>query len=147
MYSNMFPSMNMSSEQQRLAYLEQQYPQYSRAVMQPTPVKCSAVTSIEEARAAMISMDGTPNVFTNFSKDEIYVKYINLNGTATLDIYTKKPYAEMVQQSQLPDPQPQYATVDQLKDLRDTILAELQKMQGGMMDVQSKSNGNESNAQ
>ena len=140
MYNNMFPGM--TSDQQRLAYLEQQYPQYSRAVMQPTPVKCSAVTSIEEAKAAMISMDGSPNVFTNFSKDEIYVKYINLNGTATLDIYTKKPYVEMVQQ---PQPQPQYATVDQLKDLRDTILAELQKMQGGMMNVQS--DGNESNVQ
>lgn len=73
-YAN--PMSNPSAMQmQRLAQMEQQYPQFAQQPMgqgitqQQTPVyiKCRAVTSIDEAKAAMIDLDGSLHVFYRHS--------------------------------------------------------------------------------
>lgn len=82
----------LQPQQQRLAELEQQYPQFS----QPQPrqpiisqnfIKCRAVTSIDEAKASMIDLDGSINVFVDTGNKQIYTKQINLDGTASLNTY------------------------------------------------------------
>lgn len=105
------PYNPMIAAQQRLAELEAQYAQYggnqpmnnpinnpvftqnpqSQVQMTQQPqnfLKCRAVTSIDEAKAAMIDLDGSIFVFTDFGNKHIYTKQINLDGTATLNTYT-----------------------------------------------------------
>lgn len=74
-------------------------------------LKCRPVSSVEEARAAQIDLDGSLFVFPDIANQRIYTKQINPDGTATLNTYTltlDTPKAEL-----------QYVTKDEL----DTILA------------------------
>lgn len=90
-YPNYGYNPMLQPQQQRLADLEQQYPQFS----QPQPhqpisqnfIKCRAVTSIDEAKASMIDLDGSINVFVDTGNKQIYTKQINLDGTASLNTY------------------------------------------------------------
>lgn len=116
MYGGGFSPYNpMMAAQQRLDALEAQYAQYGgnqpmnnpamnpmnnpAFTQNPQPqvqmpqqpqnfLKCRAVTSIDEAKAAMIDLDGSIFVFTDFGNKRIYTKQINLDGTATLNTYT-----------------------------------------------------------
>ena len=71
-YPNYGYNPMLQPQQQRLAELEQQYPQFS----QPQPrqpisqnfIKCRAVTSIDEAKASMIDLDGSINCFRGYRK-------------------------------------------------------------------------------
>lgn len=82
------PMGNPSTMQmQRLAQMEQQYPQFAQQ-QAPIYMKCRAVTSIDEAKAAMIDLDGSLHVFTDIPHRKIYTKQINLDGTASLNIYS-----------------------------------------------------------
>lgn len=58
-----------------------QYPQ------QPQFLKCRPVTSIEEARAAQIDLDGSLWVFTDISHGKIYTKQIRNDGSSSFGIY------------------------------------------------------------
>ena len=91
------PMGNPSAMQmQRLAQMEQQYPQFAQQPMgqnftqqqAPVYIKCRAVTSIDEAKAAMIDLDGSLHVFTDIPHRKIYTKQINLDGTASLNTYS-----------------------------------------------------------
>ena len=73
----------------------QQRPQIPSQPMQmetqtPMPqnfLKGRPVVSIEEARAAQIDLDGSLHIFTDIGNKKIYTKQINLDGTATLNVY------------------------------------------------------------
>ena len=85
----------MLQTQQRLNYLEQQYPQFS-----PQPIlKGRPVSSFDEAKAAMIDLDGTPHYFIDNANGAIYIKQINLDGTASLTIYKRVEEKEEPKQS------------------------------------------------
>lgn len=91
-YPNYGYNPMLQPQQQRLAELEQQYPQYSQPqprqpVMSQNFIKCRAVTSIDEAKASMIDLDGSINVFVDTGNKQIYTKQINLDGTASLNTY------------------------------------------------------------
>ena len=66
------------------------YAQRFTSNVQPAPVylKGRPVVSLEEARAAQIDLDGSIHIFTDIGNKKIYTKQINLDGTATLNIYT-----------------------------------------------------------
>lgn len=86
------PYNPMMTPQQRLAEMEQQYPQFApqqpqQNNMQPNFLKGRAVTSIDEAKAALIDLDGSLHIFTDIGNNRIYTKQINLDGTATLKTY------------------------------------------------------------
>ena len=94
-YAN--PMGNPSAMQmQRLAQMEQQYPQFAQQPMgqnftqqqAPVYIKCRAVTSIDEAKAAMIDLDGSLHVSTDIPHRKIYTKQINLDGNASLNTYS-----------------------------------------------------------
>lgn len=88
-YPNYGYTPMLQPQQQRLADLEQQYPQFSqqRQPISQNFIKCRAVTSIDEAKASMIDLDGSINVFVDTGNKQIYTKQINLDGTATLNTY------------------------------------------------------------
>lgn len=45
------------------------------------------VTSVEEARAAQIGLDGTPSFFPSPSEGKVYEKAIDLNGMPVFKVY------------------------------------------------------------
>lgn len=53
-------------------------------------MKCYPVTSIEEARAAMVDVDGSVTVFPDIANGKIYTKAVDLNGMAVLQTYELK---------------------------------------------------------
>lgn len=71
-YNNMFPQQNMNMMQQ----------QQNVQVLKGRPV-----SSLEEARASMIDLDGSLFVFTDIANKRIYTKQIMLDGTAELKTY------------------------------------------------------------
>lgn len=61
--------------------MQQQVPQ------QMQMIKGRPVSSLEEARASMIDLDGSMYVFTDVANKRIYTKQILLDGTAELKTY------------------------------------------------------------
>jgi hypothetical protein len=57
---------------------------------QPAGIKGRPVASIEEARASIIDFDGSIFFFPDLANKRIYTKQINLDGTATLNVYELK---------------------------------------------------------
>lgn len=63
-------------------------PQYVQRPVQPQSyLKGRLVSSIEEARATSIDFDGSVFYFPDLANRRIYTKQINLDGTATLNMY------------------------------------------------------------
>ena len=80
---------------QRLQQLEAQYPQfqqyYPQNYQQQTQLlKGNPVTSIDEARASRIDLDGSLFIFPDVTNKKIYTKQINLDGTASLITYIQE---------------------------------------------------------
>lgn len=62
-------------------------PQYARPVQPQAYLKGRLVSSLEEARATSIDFDGSIFYFPDLANRRIYTKQINLDGTATLNMY------------------------------------------------------------
>ncbi len=83
---------------QRLQQLEAQYPQFQQGYpqypqnypQQMQLLKGSPVTSIDEARASRIDLDGSLFIFPDVTNKKIYTKQINLDGTASLITYVQE---------------------------------------------------------
>ena len=113
------------------------YPNYNYYPQQPQPqsstqssylrpqmqsgLKGRPVSSIEEARAQTIDFDGSIFFFPDLANKRIYTKQINLDGTATLNMYELKdvPVAQ-------PIPEINYVTREEfetaLRELKDSII-------------------------
>lgn len=69
--------------------------QYTQSMNQPTQmqpnnyygIKGRPVSSIEEVRAAQVDFDGSLFVFPDIANKKIYTKQINVDGTASLNMY------------------------------------------------------------
>ena len=84
-----------AAQMQRLQQMEQQFPQFAQSYPQnpqsyPQLLKGNPVTSIEEARASRIDLDGSLFVFPDVTNKKIYTKQINLDGTASLITYVQE---------------------------------------------------------
>lgn len=53
----------------------------------PLGLKGHPVSSLDEVRAAQIDFDGSVFIFPDFANKRIYTKQINLDGTASLNMY------------------------------------------------------------
>ena len=62
-------------------------PSYYRPVQPQIALKGRLVSSLEEARATSIDFDGSIFYFPDLANRRIYTKQINLDGTATLNMY------------------------------------------------------------
>lgn len=61
-------------------------PQYS-APAAPVRMQCTPVGSLDEVRAAQISLDGSVHVFPDLTGARVYTKQINLNGLPEIKVY------------------------------------------------------------
>ena len=67
-----------------------QYQRQSSEIPTSVPlnyIKGRPVSSIDEAKASQIDLDGSLNIFPDLSNKKIYTKQINLDGTASFNIY------------------------------------------------------------
>ena len=92
------------------------FPKYMEPTA-PSPqfmgIKGRPVSSLEEARATSIDFDGSIFYFPDLANRRIYTKQINLDGTATLNVY---------EQTKLPDPQSQsYVTREEFNTVIEQI--------------------------
>ena len=62
-------------------------PNYLRPAQPQGTLKGRLVSSLEEARATSIDFDGSIFYFPDLANRRIYTKQINLDGTATLNMY------------------------------------------------------------
>lgn len=117
----------MSTPQQRLAMLEQQYPQFAQNPMntmqptqmqQPQYLKGRAVTSIDEAKGAMIDLDGSLHIFPDINNKRIYTKQINLDGTATLNTYELVTPVEQQSVNKQPQNGVTFVSIDEFTNLQ-----------------------------
>lgn len=58
-------------------------------------IKGRPVSSLEEARATSIDFDGSIFYFPDLANRRIYTKQVNLDGTATLNVYEQKELPEI----------------------------------------------------
>lgn len=62
-------------------------PQTTSFVPQLNYIKGRPVVSIDEARASQIDLDGSLYVFPDLGNKKIYTKQINMDGTATFNVF------------------------------------------------------------
>lgn len=80
-------------------YYPQTYPQTSTTTATRTMgLKGRPVSSLEEVKATGIDFDGSIFFFPDLANRKIYTKQINLDGTATLNMYELK---EMPKETQV----------------------------------------------
>lgn len=75
--------------QQRLNYMEQQYPQFGQLTMpQNQELITIPVTNIDEANAFRVNPNGTPTFFYNAGANEVYLKKTNREtGRADFQVF------------------------------------------------------------
>ena len=90
MYQN-FNYYPQQTQAQQPSYQQTMMPNnnYMRPVAQ-SGLRGRPVSSIEEARASSIDFDGSIFYFPDLANKRIYTKQINLDGTATLNMYEIK---------------------------------------------------------
>lgn len=111
--------------QQPVAQATPQYtPQsYYRPVQPQTTLKGRLVSSLEEARATSIDFDGSVFYFPDLANKRIYTKQINMDGTATLNMYELREMPVVNEQPSFA-PMNNYITRDEF----DAVVAQLKAM-------------------
>ena len=81
-------------------------------------LKGRPVASIEEARASIIDFDGSIFYFPDLANKRIYTKQINMDGTASFNVYELAAPIETARQ-------PVYVTKDELDEILTSFKASL----------------------
>ena len=81
-YQRMMPTQNEAQ------MIPQQSPYMAQMAMPQTNyIKGRPVVSIDEARASQIDLDGSLYVFPDLGNKKIYTKQINMDGTASFNVF------------------------------------------------------------
>lgn len=78
-YRGMYPNNNI-----------QQQTQFFNKPSNPLSLKGRPVSSLEEVRAIPIDFDGSIFFFPDLANGKIYTKQVNMDGTASLNVYEYK---------------------------------------------------------
>lgn len=83
------PMQNLNYQTRVQQPIPNNYPQYQPTYMQQQlmTIKGRPVTSIDEAKAAQIDLDGTITYFPSPAENKIYVKSIGFDGLPIFNIY------------------------------------------------------------
>lgn len=96
----MYQNYNYYPQTQQPVAQATQYtqPSYYRPVQPQVALKGRLVSSLEEARATSIDFDGSIFYFPDLANKCIYTKQINMDGTATLNVYEMRAMPMMNEQ-------------------------------------------------
>lgn len=103
--------------QQQIQYQQPQIPYTMRQPQQLLGLKGRPVSSLEEVKASAIDFDGSIFYFPDLANQKIYTKQINMDGTATLNVY------EIINNSQQ-QPQQDFVTREEFEK----VITQLQNM-------------------
>ena len=90
-------------------------PNYLRTAQSQNGLKGRLVSSLEEARATSIDFDGSIFYFPDLANKRIYTKQINIDVTATLNVYELKETPIMNENPQMPQSMNNFITRDEFE--------------------------------
>ena len=105
---------------------QQSYSPYARQAPAQTGLKGRPVSSLEEVRATSIDFDGSIFYFPDLANKRIYTKQINIDGTATLNMYELKEFKEETKEGFVLPSVEKFVTKDELAQ----VLAEFRQSLG-----------------
>ena len=133
--------INYMQAQQRINQLQPQIPQPMQTPIQTEKFfKTLPVTSFDEAKAAMISFDGSLNIYVDTQHDRIYTKQLTNNGLAELKVYT------LSKESEPKESVVEYVTKGDYNALLERV-NKLQEKLNTLGGKHNESNGNNANIQ
>lgn len=110
----MYPNYNYFPQNQQP--IRQQPPMQNQGILY---LKGRPVSSIEEVKAIPIDFDGSIFIFPDIANKQIYTKQINLDGTASINVYELKILQQPTAQPQMTD----YITRDEFNEQMEKIRA------------------------
>lgn len=127
MYQNYgyYPPVQQPMNQQTIPNYTQ--PNYLRTAQSQNGLKGRLVSSLEEARATSIDFDGSIFYFPDLANKRIYTKQINMDGTATLNVYELKETPIMNENSQMTQSMNNFITRDEFEQVIGQIQQKLSK--------------------
>lgn len=130
----MYPNQNYN-------YYPQQQPvnQYMRQPQQSALLKGRMVSSIEEAKASPIDFDGSIFYFPDLANKRIYTKQINIDGTATLNMYELRPI--QIQQETTQGMAADFVTREEFQQAMDQLKASFEQQKTATSEPQQASSG------
>ena len=102
-------------------------PNYLRTAQSQNGLKGRLVSSLEEARATSIDFDGSIFYFPDLANKRIYTKQINMDGTATLNVYELREVPIMNENPQVPQSMNNFITRDEFEQVIEQIQQRLPK--------------------
>ena len=102
-------------------------PNYLRTAQSQNGLKGRLVSSLEEARATSIDFDGSIFYFPDLANKRIYTKQINIDVTATLNVYELKETPIMNENPQMPQSMNNFITRDEFEQVIGQIQQKLSK--------------------
>ena len=102
---------------------QQSYSPYARQAPAQTGLRGRPVSSLEEVRATSIDFDGSIFYFPDLANRRIYTKQINIDGTATLNMYELKELKEETKEGFVLPSVEKFVTKDELAQ----VLAEFRQ--------------------
>ena len=102
-------------------------PNYLRTAQSQNGLKGRLVSSLEEARATSIDFDGSIFYFPDLANKRIYTKQINMDGTATLNMYELKETPIMNENPQITQSMNNFITRDEFESVIGQIQQKLPK--------------------
>ena len=97
------------------------------------------VSSLEEARASVIDFDGSVFYFPDAANKKIYTKQINLDGTASLNMYELKATPPPTAQPEATPSDASYVSKEEFEKTVTILVNEINKLKGANAD-ESKPN-------
>ena len=127
MYQNYgyYPPVQQPMNQQTIPNYTQ--PNYLRTAQSQNGLKGRLVSSLEEARATSIDFDGSIFYFPDLANKRIYTKQINMDGTATLNVYELKETPIMNENPQMTQSMNNFITRDEFEQVIGQIQQKLSK--------------------
>ena len=114
---------NYYPQNQNQQISQQSYSPYLRQAPPQTGLKGRPISSLEEVRAASIDFDGSIFYFPDLANKRIYTKQINMDGTATLNMYEFKGMKNEIKESIVLPSTENFVTKDELQQ----VLAEFRQ--------------------
>lgn len=116
--------------------MQTQTPAYSTMQRQQTQqIKCFTVSSYEEAKSAIIELDGSLFVFVDIAHNCIYTKQVMLDGSAPVKIYRMQESAENQSNEK-------YVLLSDFNVVINNITKQLEQLKGGIIGVESANGSN-----
>lgn len=120
-------------------YLNRYMPTNQYTLQQPQGLKGRPVSSLEEVRATGIDFDGSVFYFPDLANRRIYTKQINLDGTASLNMYELKATPPPTAQPEATPSEASFVSKEEFEKTVTILVNEINKLKGANTD-ESKPN-------